>query len=499
MFCLFAPLQIYLYEINKLLQPVSHPRQVLPYAIVSFTLDGAYHPAVDAEPTADDKLAGNPRLQHIINSINSKNEKPGAGNSSSGSPGCTPSPPIGQPSPQAATVPIGLPVASPGVPTVGPGPGPTIPGPTAGSILGAPAMLGQGVLGLGNGVPLLPQTHSHTPSPELDAHPGLAHIISQINARLEAEERGKKIMGRGGMGNGMPPKGGPGIVPGPAAPTNGALPLNGALPPGGLMGNMNMNMGGVAGMPPGPRHALNILTNPAASMGNGLLTTQNPALFSQTSGMLSTPPGMGIYPGVQHLPKMAPMSALPTSGYLGSLARSSPLGSRPLTPDVPVSSHMGHMFAGGSGMVFSTAGAPAMAQQPYMSTGLFGAGNSGLLGTAHAGLLGTGGSGLGLQAYNPAAGLQAFTPGLPKEMPLKYQYEYAPGALNFGLNAGAVPAATLNMGAQGAGATMLAYPFQGNTALQMPASATPGYVLNQPMKRPLTDGYRIDEKRIKYY
>ena len=60
------PRQIYLYEINKLLQPSARPRQVLPYAVLTFTLQGAYLAAVDAEPTAEQRLASAARLQQAV-------------------------------------------------------------------------------------------------------------------------------------------------------------------------------------------------------------------------------------------------------------------------------------------------------------------------------------------------------------------------------------------------------------------------------------------------
>ena len=60
------PRQIYLYEINKLLQPSARPRQVLPYAVLTFTLPGAYLAAVDAEPTAEQRLASAARLQQAV-------------------------------------------------------------------------------------------------------------------------------------------------------------------------------------------------------------------------------------------------------------------------------------------------------------------------------------------------------------------------------------------------------------------------------------------------
>lgn len=64
--------QVYLYETREPLQPSTRPRQVLPYAIVSYTPGGEYKETVDAKATTDDKLASNPRLRQIVEAINSK-------------------------------------------------------------------------------------------------------------------------------------------------------------------------------------------------------------------------------------------------------------------------------------------------------------------------------------------------------------------------------------------------------------------------------------------
>ena len=56
-------MQVYLYEITKLLQPSQRPRQVLPYAVLTFTLQGTYLPAIDAEPTPEQRLTSAARLQ----------------------------------------------------------------------------------------------------------------------------------------------------------------------------------------------------------------------------------------------------------------------------------------------------------------------------------------------------------------------------------------------------------------------------------------------------
>ena len=61
---------MYLFEINKLLQPVLRPRQVLPFAILTFTQNGTYIPAIDAEPTAEQRMACNARLQQAVAQLN---------------------------------------------------------------------------------------------------------------------------------------------------------------------------------------------------------------------------------------------------------------------------------------------------------------------------------------------------------------------------------------------------------------------------------------------
>ena len=67
---------MYLFEVNKLLQPECHPRQILPYAMVTYTPAGQPLPTVTTAMTSvnvtEAKLADNPQLQQIINAINAK-------------------------------------------------------------------------------------------------------------------------------------------------------------------------------------------------------------------------------------------------------------------------------------------------------------------------------------------------------------------------------------------------------------------------------------------
>jgi len=60
---------VYLYDINALLQPLSRPRQLLPYAIVTYTVDGVHQDVDDIEPVVADVPS---QLQQIIQRINAK-------------------------------------------------------------------------------------------------------------------------------------------------------------------------------------------------------------------------------------------------------------------------------------------------------------------------------------------------------------------------------------------------------------------------------------------
>jgi len=63
--------QIYLYDINALLQPLLRPRQLLPYAIVTYAVDGVQHNIANVDPLLSDIP---PQLHHIIERINAKAE-----------------------------------------------------------------------------------------------------------------------------------------------------------------------------------------------------------------------------------------------------------------------------------------------------------------------------------------------------------------------------------------------------------------------------------------
>jgi len=70
---LFTNFQIYIYDINTLLQPAARPRQVLPYAVVTYTVNGLHHVVADVESVAESTSDSVPnQLQQIIQQINAK-------------------------------------------------------------------------------------------------------------------------------------------------------------------------------------------------------------------------------------------------------------------------------------------------------------------------------------------------------------------------------------------------------------------------------------------
>lgn len=175
--------QIYLYEINKLLQPASNPRQILPYAIVTFTVDGVYNSAIDVEPTSAEKLANNPQLQLIIKQINARSES----------------------SADAAIPPTGGAVQSTK----------TLTAPSAGSGRLVAAAAPGHVMGLPSTVLTLGQAGS-VHGCQLDPADGasvlenakLQKVISELNAKLGAEETRKSAFGdavAAARGNGTMP------------------------------------------------------------------------------------------------------------------------------------------------------------------------------------------------------------------------------------------------------------------------------------------------------
>ena len=192
-------------------------------------------PLVDAKPTAKEKLAGNPRLQEIIKAINSKAE---GGKSAAAAAAAAAA---GQ---NGASVPT--PVSTPASPTVGHLQGPSIitgssspassaespgalPMPVAGpqsptipnhlvangSAVTIPTIINGHINGL-PGMPLLGRPGSEITGG--DVNPQLKAIITQINARLEAEQKVR-----------------PGVIPAATSKGDGLLPsppVASATPPG---------------------------------------------------------------------------------------------------------------------------------------------------------------------------------------------------------------------------------------------------------------------------
>ncbi len=338
--------QIYAYEINKLLQPSTRPRQIFPYAVVTYTENGAYVPAVDAKPTAKEKLAGNPRLQEIIKAINAKAESSKAAGKSGGSPSATPGvapsagllqgPAIiaGSPSPTASA-------GSPGASAVLggamlPGLAPPPPCPQSPQLPCGPPIMNGGpgsstiptvINGQLNGAGSHPGLPGMTPlghpgialAPGMDTNPQLKAIISQINARLESEQKLK-----------------PGVVPAvPGAPIGGA----GVAPKGdGLLPSPPLP----SATPPG---------QPVLPVSVGALA-RPPSQDGIYSASVAPPSSVALQPGLMSLPGQLAgqrMLGLPETALKGAPLTAFPPATNPALPQPAAA-----QFPGGVAAAMST-------------------------------------------------------------------------------------------------------------------------------------------------
>lgn len=277
--------QVYLYEINKLLQPTGSPRQLVPYAIIVFTQNGAYHPLVDAAPlptqvsfntpqASPQPADGKSRLQQIINTINSRGDPPGVTTDSV----CGPESPLA-----AAKAPVspselsdqgryleGMPITM-----------------SAPPLVGAPPTVCNGKL----------------LNPELEKNQELKRIVDQINARLESDvhkasivdPHGHSTMPSAGLSV-LPPGGGGGVrspveVAAMAPPMTGLPGLQTATPAGlGLLSRAH-----TLGMPANMA-AMNPMDNPAH-----LMPMQSPSLLTTQNGLMSHQPTMIPFPSATNL------------------------------------------------------------------------------------------------------------------------------------------------------------------------------------------------------
>jgi len=150
-FVICVYVQIYLYDINTLLQPLLRPRQLLPYAIVTYTVDGIQQDVAEVEPLPSDVP---PELRHIIERINAKAE--GHASISAQRPFLENfsriSSVVGADSAQSSTTTVASTIA---------------------------------VIGSGNA------GRMDVPAESSDAH--LQRVIAQINARLESQERSRQL------------------------------------------------------------------------------------------------------------------------------------------------------------------------------------------------------------------------------------------------------------------------------------------------------------------
>jgi len=145
-------IQVYLYDINALLQPLLRPRQLLPYAVVTYTVDGVQPSVDDVEPLTSDVP---PQLQHIIQRINAKAD---------GQAGM----------PLVQRVPVDNPIRL-----------------SSAHNISAPVTSTISVTGSGTAGKMTGSGGSDKPAESSDAN--LQRVIAQINARLESQERSKQL------------------------------------------------------------------------------------------------------------------------------------------------------------------------------------------------------------------------------------------------------------------------------------------------------------------
>ena len=275
---------MYLYEINKLLQPTGTPRQLAPFAIIVFTQNGAYHPLVDAAPlptpvkfntpqASPQPAEGKSRLQQIINTINSRSDPPGVTTDcvrGPESPLAAAKAPVspGQLSDQGHYL-EGMPITM-----------------SAPQLAAAPPTVCNGKL----------------MNPELEKNQELKRIVDQINARLESDLHKAAVVDPHGHGmlptTGMTvlPPGGGGSVRSPVevatmAPPMAGLPALQTAPPAGL-GLLPRTHS--LGLPPNMAH-MNPLDN------THLLSMQNPSLLTPQNGLMSHQPTMIPFPSASGL------------------------------------------------------------------------------------------------------------------------------------------------------------------------------------------------------
>lgn len=254
---------MYLYEINKLLQPSARPRQAIPYAVITYTEGGLHTSAVDAKASMKDQIAGNPRLQEIIKAINAKANPSVLAKVGTGLVSSSPNSPI---SGAAVNIPVNGQSGNNNGSSMSPPPGGT---PNMPLFNVAPYQPGAELNGTnGHDKPngLCHHHHHHHPgltNPQVTQNTQLMDVLKKINARLAAEENKKIVSNAQALqgsnvvaGAGLPgirsPFGMPGNVglTGAAAAhtgINGTTPFMGLGGPRPNMANMN-SMNSMNGM-----------------------------------------------------------------------------------------------------------------------------------------------------------------------------------------------------------------------------------------------------------
>ena len=468
----------------------------MPYGIVHFTEEGIYTPLIDAEATSAEKLADNPRLQQIVNAINSKDKENGED-----------IPPVGI-APVAGAV-SGLPAP---IPVIGVGQVNNTPALSPNALPSRPLVgTAKGSVVLPPASPALVTNMDQPTAPNSQ----LRQAISQLTAKLEAEERTKKAAGsdiitsqvktiptvpRAAVPPGLAVR-----MPGMAASPGLATPgLPSPVPGGSLQGST---------LPQAANQALHLSAPVGAYLGNisnmPLQSSMiNPAMLGMAGhsqaammavgaslghngmipGTTALPPGFAL-PSHAGMPKPAPANhTVHGASILGSvpppgLARSSPLVSIPaarsLTPDLQSPLHAGGIPTAG---FLQTNGASTFSAQPMYNPGIIFSSSPVTYSTLPQTQLTPGYSTAGISGTGLVPGYM----GMDQQLALAkdtIKFEYPPGTALFGAKDAKIPG-------------LYYQPVQPVTA----AAYGQTVLLNQSLKRPL-EGVGLThtmDKRFKF-
>ena len=280
---------MYLYEINKLLQPSARPRQAIPYAVVTYTEGGLHTSAVDAKASMKDQIEGNPRLQEIIKAINAKANPAVLAKVGTGLVSNSPNSPV-----SGVTGNIPLVNSQSGNNTgssMSPPPGGTANMPLFNVATYQPGAELNGLNGHDkrNGV----CHHPGLTNPQVAQNPQLMDVLKKINARLAAEEN-KKLVSNAQALQGSNVVAGGGLPPGIRSPFGmpGNVGLTGAAAAAAAAAGMNgtTQFMGLGGPRPNVASMKQVSLSSRTSLGIGQGSPLSGTVLTEANGLMG---GMG--------------------------------------------------------------------------------------------------------------------------------------------------------------------------------------------------------------